>query len=249
MSHIHLPDGVLPLWLCVLGYLIVSIYLFFAGKNLKKNNDNKKLALTGIFAALMMIAMSVEIVPISYHINISALSGIVLGPILSPVAILVTNIFLAFMGHGGITVIGLNTIVMSVEAVIAFYIFNFLKNKINKSFLSVFLSVFIALFISCWLSIGIVYFGTGNLGETMYHHEHEKVGSIIQFEGKEHEEEEHHKHQETSFDFKKFLLIVLSFGFIGWSTESIITAFIVKYIQQIKPEMLEEKKEIKSNEF
>ena len=133
MSHIHIPDGFLPVWLWLSGFLMVGIYLLFTTSYIKKNNLHKKLVLVGIFSALMIVGMSLEIVPISYHLNLSALSGIILGPIFSPLAILVTNIFLALLGHGGITNIGLNTVIVSLEAVIAFYIFKFLSLKLGRT--------------------------------------------------------------------------------------------------------------------
>jgi cobalt/nickel transport system permease protein len=240
MSHLHIPDGILPVWLWVLGYLIVGLYLLFALNYLKKNNLNKKIILVGMCSAFMIIAMSIEIAPIAYHVNLSALTGIILGPILAPIAVLVTNLFLSLMGHGGITVIGLNTLVVSVEAVIAFYLFRFIKDKLNKPVvISAFIATFLALVVSASLSIGIIYAGTGNFalhGETVQ----EKSSSIIKFEGYEKPEKQETCDIVTNphFNIKKFILLIFAFGLIGWSVESFLTSFIVSYINKVKPDVL-----------
>ncbi len=36
MSHLHIPDGILPIWLWVMGYIFVAIYLLFAINYLKR---------------------------------------------------------------------------------------------------------------------------------------------------------------------------------------------------------------------
>lgn len=244
MSHIHIPDGILPIWLWLLGFLIVGFYLIFAVNYLKKHDLGKKIIMTGICSAFMIIAMSVEIVPISYHVNLSALSGIILGPVLAPLSILVTSMFLSFMGHGGITVVGLNTIAISTEAVIAFFVFKFLKNTLKKPvIISAFLSTFVALIISTGLSIGITYLGTGN---SAFHHEHheEHSSSLIKFEGAEsHSEHDEHEESENNesvhFNIKKFIILILAFGSIGWTIESILTGFIINYIDKVKPDILD----------
>ena len=80
MSHIHLPDGVLPIWLWVSGFIgaiLVGVILF----RLHKQEDlSRRLPLLGMMAAVMVLGASVEIVPIAYHVNLTVVSGILLGP-------------------------------------------------------------------------------------------------------------------------------------------------------------------------
>ena len=231
MSHIHLPDGILPAWLWILGYVAVALYLLYFFIYCKKSILNKKIPLVGIFAALMLITMSIEIIPPIYHINLAALSGIILGPNLSILAILVVNIILAFLGHGGVTVIGLNTLVISLEAVIAYFGFKFLYSKFKKIFASTLIAVFIALFVSSCATIGVVYLGTRDLSSFVEHHEHSD----------HHEEKEEQEEQENDedFDLKKFILLVMSLSLVGWTLESAITAFIVNYINNVRPDILD----------
>ena len=71
----------------------------------------------------MVLGASVEIVPIAYHINLTVISGILLGPSLIFLATLVVNVILALFGHGGITVLGLNTLTLSIEGILGYFLF------------------------------------------------------------------------------------------------------------------------------
>ncbi|MDD3014359.1 MAG: energy-coupling factor ABC transporter permease, partial [Candidatus Gastranaerophilales bacterium] len=170
-----------------------------------------------------------------YHINLAVLAGIILGPVLSVLAILVVNIILAFLGHGGFTVIGLNTIVVSIEAILGYFGFKFLSSKIKKIFLSAFLATFIALFISTWSTIGVVYSGTHDLDSIIEHNHHSA----------EHKEEVN-PHKTESFDIKKFIMLIMAFSVVGWTAESIITAYIINYINKVRPDILEMKEYMES---
>lgn len=225
MSHIHLPDGILPVWLWVSGYALIVAYLLFFFARFNRNILDKKLALVGILSALMLITMSIEIIPPIYHINLAVLSGIILGPALSVLAIFVVNIILAFLGHGGFTVIGLNSLVISIEAILGYFGFKYLSSKIKNLFLRTFLVTFIALFISSWSTIGIVYSGTHDINSLFEHDRHtgEQKKEVVIPE---------------SFDIKKFIILLMSFSLVGWVAEGLITAFIVNYINKVRPDIL-----------
>jgi len=235
MSHIHLPDGILPPWLWILGSLIIVIYFAIFSKFNKKFGTERKIALLGLMSALMLVAMSIEIIPPAYHMNLAALTGIILGPALSVVAVFIVNLLLVFLGHGGLTTIGLNTIAISSEAIICYFLFRFFTRKPQKFFIKTFVSTFIALFISAWISLGIVYLGTKD-NSYFFEHKHEHNEKVLSHNEENHLQEEHLK---TEFDIKKFILIILSLGSLGWIAESLITAFIVEYIRKIKPEILD----------
>lgn len=261
MSHIHIPDGVLPVWLWLSALLLTILYLIGVGLYIKRNPDSKKIALVGVFAALMIISMSIEIIPIAYHIKLSVLTGIILGPIFSVLTIFIVNILLALMGHGGVTIIGLNTLIVSIEAIIGFFGFRLLRKRIKNVFLITFIVTFFALFVATFANIGIIYLGTGSINQLMNHDHtaHEKKEGVKQDQHKtdspdhanhhtmhtpKNEHEHNNNNEETNkpdsyFDIKKFMLIVIGLSIIGWLLESFITAYIVNYINKVKPELLE----------
>lgn len=246
MSHIHIPDGILPLWLWVLGYISIGIYFIFGTFYIRKHKKQSKFPLISVMAALMLLTMSIPIpFPVPYHINLSVLTGIILGPVLAFFAIFTSNLLLAFIAHGGITVIGLNTLVISIEAVLGYFVFKFLYKKLNKIFISAFAATFLALIISTFLTVGIVYAGTHNFNTLAHSHcctreiHQEKLGRNQEkhLDNKLIEHQEHNKAEEK-FNIKKFFSMMLIFGLIGWILEASLTGFIVNYINKVKPDIL-----------
>lgn len=232
MSHLHFPDGVLPIWLWASGFVLTFLFLFifFRGFDLRKNFT--RLPLLGLFSAVMFLAMSFELVPIAYHINLSVVAGILLGPALGFLAIFIVNTFSAFLGHGGITVIGLNTITMGFEAIAGYYIFLLLRKTLHNYFPLTFVTTFVTLFLSTLFTLGVVYLGTQNLGELL----HAGDGGIISLElgtpkGVQ-------KEIVPTVDFRKFITLALPLGFIGWALESTISGFLLSYLARAKPDIL-----------
>src|SRR4030067_299949 len=161
MSHIHLPDGVLPIWLWVAGFIGAVLVGVILLKLHKKEDLSRRLPLLGMMAAVMVLGASVEIVPIAYHINLTVISGILLGPSLIFLATLVVNVILALFGHGGITVLGLNTLTLSIEGILGYYLFRLFWKLLKRITPAVFLATFLALIFSTFS-----FFGMCCLGET-----------------------------------------------------------------------------------
>jgi cobalt/nickel transport system permease protein len=235
MSHIHLPDGVLPVWLWVSGYVAVILIWAILLRFMKKDNLTKRLPLLGMMAAVMVLGASVEVIPIAYHVNLTVMSGILLGPSLIFLATFVVNAILALFGHGGITVIGLNTLVLSIEGVAGYYLFRFFWRLLKRLTLAAFLATFLALAVSTFAMIGVVSLGT-------YHYEeliHQEKGGIIGFElGKEKEAHQKESVPGEEVNLKRFISIILPLGFIGWVLEGIITVLVARYIQRLRPDLL-----------
>jgi cobalt/nickel transport system permease protein len=236
MSHIHLPDGVLPPWLWMSGYalaILISVILFrFRGKDFM----TRRFPLLGMMAAAMVLGASVEIIPIAYHVNLTVVAGILLGPSLIFLTTFVVNVILALFGHGGVTVVGLNTLILSLEGVLGSLLFRLFWKIFRRLSLAAFLATFVALLVSTFAMIGTVSLGTTHY-EALIHHEQE--GGILGFElgqgKKEHPEKEAEGH---AVNMKRFVVIVLSLGFIGWVLEGVITMLILKYIHRVRPDLL-----------
>jgi len=236
MSHIHLPDGVLPIWLWVSGLLVVILIWAILLRFMKKEDLTRRLPLLGMMAAVMVLGASVEIVPVAYHVNLTVISGILLGPSLIFLATFVVNTILALFGHGGITVIGLNTLILSIEGVLGYFLFRFFWKVFRKFSPAVFLATFMALLCSTSAMIGVVSLGTSHYEELIHQ---EKGGGIIGFEfGKE--KQEHHPGQpaEEKVNLGRFIAIILPLGFIGWVLEGVITMLIARYIRRLRPDLL-----------
>jgi cobalt/nickel transport system permease protein len=233
MSHIHFPDGILPFWLWASGFIAAILLGAVLFRFIKKEDLTRRLPLLGMMAAAMILGASVEIIPIAYHINLTVISGILLGPSLIFLATFVVNVILALFGHGGITVIGLNTLTLSIEGIIGYYLFRLFWKIMRRLTPAIFLATFLALFCSTVTMIGVVSLGASHYEELI----HPPNKGIIGFEfGKE----EHQKEgrAESEVNLRRFIAIVLPLGFIGWVLEGVITTLIARYIHRLRPDLL-----------
>ena len=114
------------------GFIVVILIWAILLRFMKKEDLTRRLPLLGMMAAVMVLGASVEIVPIAYHVNLTVISGILLGPSLIFLATFVVNTILALFGHGGITVIGLNTLTLSIEGDIGIFSFSPLLEGLEK---------------------------------------------------------------------------------------------------------------------
>ncbi|MGB4594020.1 MAG: energy-coupling factor ABC transporter permease, partial [Coriobacteriia bacterium] len=115
MSHIHIPDGVLPAWLWISGWIAAIVLVGIASKRSEAAETRRVVPLLGAVSALVLVAMSSEIVPIAYHVNLTVVAGVLLGPWLGVISSFIVVLMMALLGHGGITVVGLNVLVISTE--------------------------------------------------------------------------------------------------------------------------------------
>ncbi|MBM4278208.1 MAG: hypothetical protein FJ130_10060 [Deltaproteobacteria bacterium] len=236
MSHIHLPDGVLPVWLWASGFIIAILIGFILFRFTKKEALTKKLPLLGMMAAAMVLGASVEIVPIAYHVNLMVISGILLEPSLIFLATFVVNVILALFGHGGITVIGLNTLTLSIEGIFGYLFFRLFWKILKRLTPVAFIATFLALCLSTFSMIGVVGLGVSHYEELI--HKNEGHG-IFEFKLLK---EKHDPHGEDKgkgeVNFRRFIAIVLSLSFLGWILEGIITTLIVRYLHRLRPDLL-----------
>jgi len=214
----HIPDGVLPVWLWILGFVIMAFAVVFCLFRLKSVDLRKYVPLLGAVSAAMLVAMSLEILPIAYHINLSVVAGILLGPALGFLAAFITNLILALMGHGGITVIGLNTLLLGSEAVLGHTLFYLFKKR-PPVFLRAAGATVLTLFITSLALIGIVAVSHINAEFLLHGDEH---GSV----------------QGGDVTVSRFAVMVLSLGIVGWIIEAFITGAVVRFISQVKPDLL-----------
>src|SRR5262245_38193782 len=68
---------------------------------------------------MMLAAMSVPLGPLDYHLALAGPVGVLLGPGAAFQVVFVVTAILAFLGHGGFTAIGLNTLLLAASATAA----------------------------------------------------------------------------------------------------------------------------------
>ena len=221
MSHMHIPDGVLPVWLVAAGWIVTAVILALCIKRVSGTDLKRKIPLLGIISAIMIVGMTLEIVPIAYHINLTVVAGIVLGPSLAFIAVFIVDLLISMFGHGGVTVVGLNTIIIGAEAVLGYYLFQFLREIMsNKSmFWESSLAALLSLFLSTSLMLGIIYLSHINpvkLGN---------VGQLITETG-------------TGINFSRFAKTVFILSPLGWILEAVVTGLVIKYVFRVRPDLI-----------
>ncbi len=130
----HIPDGILPLPVSIAGYVAAAGATWYSIYQIKKSGDPReripKAALVAAaFFAITLI--SVPIPPTTVHLLLSGLMGVLLGFFSMP-AILVALFFQAMVGHGGLTTIGVNAVILGLPALCAALsvrLYNPLNNK------------------------------------------------------------------------------------------------------------------------
>jgi len=246
MSHIHIPDGVLPLWLVVAGWLVCLGLLALALRRLSEP-AHRRLPLVGVMAALMVVVMTIEIAPLAYHINLSVLAGIVLGPALGLLTAFIVNLLLAFLGHGGITVVGLNTLVMATEMVAGSLLFRGLGRLPllrPRPGLTAGATTVLALMLGTLAMIGVVALANIEPGwqapraaalepETLQWRNPFGEGILTWEVFPAREEERPH------LELGTFARLVFILGSIGWLLEGVITGLVVRYLSRVRPDLLD----------
>ncbi len=223
MTHMHIPDGILPVRIWLIGFMAMFLIMAISLIRLRSRDLKREIPLLGAVSAAMLVAMSLEILPIAYHINLSVVAGILLGPALGFIAAFITNLVLALMGHGGVTVIGLNTLLLGAEAIFGHTLF-FVFPKSLPVFWRAAVATVLTLFITTGALIGIV--AASHLEPEMFTHQNEGHGPE---QGSQHEE-----HLSVS----RFATMVLTLGSIGWIIEAAITGAVVSFIARVKPDLL-----------
>jgi len=118
----HVPDGMLPAQVCLAGYGGTAILTVLSLNRIRRRGDS----LEGIPRASVMAAaffvvswIHIPIPPASVHFVLGGLMGVILGWFAFP-AVLIGLFFQAVMfGHGGLTTLGVNGIIIGLPALLA----------------------------------------------------------------------------------------------------------------------------------
>ena len=107
----------------------------------------------------MLVGMSTELCRLPTR-QPDVLTGIIVGPAMGFMAAFIVDFILALFGHGGITVVGLNTLVIGAECALGYWVFRGLVRRsahtAQISCVPAGASVIVTLFITTMLLIGIV---------------------------------------------------------------------------------------------
>lgn len=213
MAHIHLPDGAFSLqWIAiwwVLAIIILGICLFWLTRI--KKIDNRKITLAAMCTAASFAIFQVN-VPLfgGVHMNLTSLTGILVGPALGAIIVMIVNILSAAIGHGGWGLVGANFLVNLAETSVAYGTYVVLGRLNVSTFYRAATGTLLGLFIGNVVMIAII------------------LASGIQGV------------DQTFMEMLYGLSLIAAVNMGMALIESIITGYIVSYIHRVRPDILQE---------
>lgn len=162
----HISDGVLNLPMAVTTSVAAGGVLMYSMKSIKEEEIPKISLMTATFFTASLISISVG--PSSIHPLLAGLLGIMLGR-RSPIAIFIGLLLQAIIfQHGGLTTLGLNTLLVSLPALVSYIIFSRLSsNKKSPAILAGFIGGF-AVFVCVLLLILVLFLTDGRYSEGFF---------------------------------------------------------------------------------
>ncbi|NEP16077.1 MAG: cobalt transporter CbiM [Leptolyngbya sp. SIO4C1] len=122
----HIPDGFLPAPVCIAGYGATGLLTWYSLKRIQHQRDpSADIPKASLLAAAFFVASSISIPvpPMTVHLVLNGLLGAILGYYAFP-AILVGLLFQSvFIGHGGLSTLGVDAAMMGLPALVAYHLF------------------------------------------------------------------------------------------------------------------------------
>jgi cobalt/nickel transport system permease protein len=123
---VHIPDGILPAQVCVAGYAIAGGVTWGALRQINKTSDPQaEIPKAALLAAAFFVgsSISIPIPPASVHLVLNGLLGALLGWYAWPAILIGLLLQAVLLGHGGLTTLGVDAVMMGVPALIAGQVF------------------------------------------------------------------------------------------------------------------------------
>lgn len=219
MTHLHLPDGVLPTWLWIAGMVgALTVVLIASALITRRPDARRRVPAVAVTAALIVVAMSVPIVPIAYHVNLSVVAGILLGPLFAPIVALIVQLTLWLMGHGGATTLGVNTLVLTLEMVLGWALTVGLA-RLTHGRLSLRWSTAVSTVATLAIATTVVLAIVSTIGQAIPADAHGHEGAM---------------------SLSLYAKTLFTLGPIGWLIEATVGAVVVGFIARVRPSLLPE---------
>jgi cobalt/nickel transport system permease protein len=144
----HLSDGIINGDVCLAGYVVSVLITTYSLKKIPAEDTPKIAVVTAAFFIASLI--HIKIGPSSVHLVLNGLVGILLGIAAFPSIFVGLLLQAIVFGHGGITTLGVNSIIMGTPAMLSYFLFNVTKHYNHKtitlslSFICGALSIFLA---------------------------------------------------------------------------------------------------------
>lgn len=216
MTHLHIADGVLPLGLWLAGLLLAAAIVALVSFR-HRHDRADRLTLLGALAAVMLAAMAVPIGPLG-HLSFAPVVGILLGPGFGFLASALVNAILALLGHGGLTVVGLNACVLGAATASARPLYRLARLRLAPGAAAATASVGagLASVAALWVVLAVAGLGPDALTAVPHAGEmHEAAASTV-----------------------RFVALASPFWVLGLVAEAMVSASVVGFLSRVRPELL-----------
>jgi cobalt/nickel transport system permease protein len=153
----HISEGVLSAPVLISGAALTAVGTTVGLKQL----DYDRIAQVGLLSSAFFVAslIHVNVGPSSVHLILNGIVGLLLGWAAVPAILVALTLQALFFQFGGITALGVNTLIMALPAVICHYLFRpFLWRRPAVAMGASFACGFLAVFFSALLLGGALYF-------------------------------------------------------------------------------------------
>jgi cobalt/nickel transport system permease protein len=206
---------VLPVWLWLSGLAIAAACAGLASW-LHRHDRADRLTLLAALCAVMLAAMSVPIGPLG-HLSFAPMVGILLGPGLGFLAAALVNGTLALLGHGGLTVVGLNTCVLGAATMSARPAYLLLRRRLAPGRAGA-LAAIVALLLSVGaLCVVIALANRAGAPGAMIDPDHDLPAGVAT---------------------GRFVLLSSPFWVIAIAAEALVTSSVLSFLARVRPELL-----------
>jgi cobalt/nickel transport system permease protein len=123
---VHIPDGILPAQVYVAGYAIAAGITYGVLRQIHKTSDpDEEVPKAALLAAAFFVgsSLNVPIPPASVHLVLNGLLGALLGWYAWPAILIGLLLQALLIGHGGVTTLGVNAVMMGVPSLLSGYLF------------------------------------------------------------------------------------------------------------------------------
>ncbi|MCP3925003.1 MAG: cobalt transporter CbiM [Desulfobacterales bacterium] len=152
----HLSEGVLTGPVLVAAIAATAVGTAVGLRKLKNEDIPKASLLSASFFVATFIHLPIGVG--SVHLVLNGIIGLMLGWTAFPVILVALLLQGVMFQFGGITILGVNTIIMAVPSVICFYLFkNYIRNNGNTFLIASFSCGFLAVLLSGLLSAAALY--------------------------------------------------------------------------------------------
>ncbi len=122
----HIPDGMLSTSVCLAGYGVTFLAASFSIKRINQTEaSTRDVPKASLFTAAFFLVslISIPLPPASIHLLLNGLLGAFLGYFAFPAVLVALFLQAILFGHGGLTTLGINALIMGLPAMLSAFIY------------------------------------------------------------------------------------------------------------------------------